>query len=124
MITGYYLSPSRTSLIRELRPMFAQDPIPEDVIEMTRASFDYVHIEPEMPRNVTRGEMARLAAPVLVIASQKDALFPAKAVVRRAKEVFPNLAAAEIIAGSPHFISPHCRSYLCERIGQFIEQDH
>jgi len=117
----YYLSHSRAGLIRELRPMFAEDPIPEDVIEMTQASFDHVNIEPAMPRNVTRAELARLTAPVLVITAEKDELFPAKAVVRRAKEVFPNLVAVETIAGSPHFISPDKRAFLCERMDRFIE---
>lgn len=118
----YYLAPSRASLERELRPMFVQAPIPEDVLEVTEATFRNVNIEPEMPRNVTREEMARLKAPVLVITAERDLLFPAKAVIKRAKEIFPNLVAAEIIPDSPHFISPGCQGGLCARIDQFIEQ--
>ncbi len=118
----YYLAPSRANLERELRPMFVRDPIPEDVLEVTEATFRNVNIEPEMPRNVTRDEMSRLKAPVLVISAERDLLFPANAVVKRAIEIFPNLVAAEIIPGSPHFISPSCQGWLCERIDTFIEQ--
>ena len=117
----YFLTPSQAWLVRGLRPLFARDPIPEDMLEVTHATFKHVNIESKMPRVVTREEMARLGAPVLVIAAEKDELFPAQAVVKRAKEVFPNLAADEIIAGSPYFVSSRYHGWLCERIVRFIE---
>jgi pimeloyl-ACP methyl ester carboxylesterase len=78
----YRLAPSRERLERVLQPMFAppvaggaDEPIDEEVLEITEAVFRLVRIEPEMPRNVRRGELAGFNAPTLVIAAEKDALF-------------------------------------------------
>jgi pimeloyl-ACP methyl ester carboxylesterase len=117
----YQLAPSRERLIRILRPMFVDEPISETVLETTKAVFKHVNIEPEMPRNVTRAELARFTAPVLVLAAEKDRLFPAPKVVARAKQVFQNLVAAEILPGSPHFIPERLFPALNERIDRFLQ---
>jgi pimeloyl-ACP methyl ester carboxylesterase len=119
-LLAYRRSPGRERLLKVLQPMFLENPIPEDVIEITEAVFQHVHIEPEMPRNVTVDEMRRFTAPVLVLAGEKDRLFPAQKVLARARQVFPNLVAAEIIPGSPHFIPGHLLPAINERIDQFL----
>jgi pimeloyl-ACP methyl ester carboxylesterase len=118
----YRLAPNRDRLLRVLRPMFLNEPIPEEVIEITEAVFRHVHIEPEMPRNVTGEEMARFTAPILVLAGEKDRLFPAQQVIARARQVFPNLVAADIIPGSPHFISERRLPDLNRRIDAFLTE--
>jgi pimeloyl-ACP methyl ester carboxylesterase len=116
----YRLAPSRGRLIRIVRPMFMDEPIPETVLETTEAVFRHVNIEPEMPRNVTRVELTRFTAPVLVLAAEKDRLFPARQVLVRAPQVFQNLVAAEVIKGSPHFIPERFLPALNERIDCFL----
>lgn len=116
----YQLAPSRERLIRIIRPMFVDEPIDEMVLETTEAVFEYVNIEPEMPRNVTRAELARFTAPVLVLAAEKDRLFPARQVLARAPQVFQNLVAAEVIKDSPHFIPDRFLQALNERIDRFL----
>jgi len=118
----YQLAPSRARLMRILRPMFVAEPISEMVLETTEAVFKHVNIEPEMPRNVTRSELSRFSAPVLVLAAEKDRLFPARQVVARAPQVFQNLVAAEIIQDSPHFIPERHLPALNERIDRFLSQ--
>lgn len=118
----YQLFPSREHLIRVVRPMFVDDPIPEVVLETTEAVFKHVNIEPEMPRNVTRDEMVRFTAPVLVLACEKDRLFPARQVLARAPQVFQNLVAAETIKDSPHFIPERFLPALNERIDRFLTE--
>lgn len=118
----YQLVPSREGLIRILRPMFVGEPIDEVVIETTEAVFQHVHIEAEMPRNVTRDELARFTAPVLVLAAERDRLFPARQVLARAPQVFQNLVAAEVIKDSPHFIPERFFPALNERIDRFLIQ--
>jgi pimeloyl-ACP methyl ester carboxylesterase len=118
----YQLTPSRERLIRILRPMFVGEPIAEDVLEITEAVFKHVQVEAEMPRNVTRAELARFTSPVLVLAAEQDRLFPAKLVLARAPQVFQNLVAAEVIKDSPHFIPGRCIPALNERIDQFLSQ--
>ena len=120
----YRLSPSPGRLKRILWPMFKDQPIGEDVLEITDAVFRLVDIEPEMPRNVRREELANFRAPTLVIAAENDGLFPAQAVVRRAHRLFPHLVSAEVIAGATHYMSPRDQAYLCERIERFLQAAH
>ena len=118
----YRLAPNRERLLRVLRPMFLENPIPADVIEITEAVFEHVYIEPEMPRNVTREEMTAFNAPALVIAAENDHLFPAPKVVSRAERVFQNLVAAEIISGSPHYIPDRFLPAVNARIDKFLTE--
>ena len=103
-------------------PIFKGEPIDEEVSEITEAVFRWVHIEPEMPRNVRREELINFKAPTLVMAAEKDGLFPADKVVKRAREVFPNLVAAEVIPGATHYLPPRYHAYLNERFERFLQE--
>jgi pimeloyl-ACP methyl ester carboxylesterase len=118
----YSLAPTPGRLKRLLWPMFRDEPIDQEVLEITEAVFRLVHIEPEMPRNVQRQELANFQAPTLVIAAEKDSLFPPKAVIGRAAQVFPNLVAAEVMAGATHYLSTRHHAYLNERIERFLQE--
>lgn len=119
-LIAYRLAPSHARLLKVLRPMFLENPIPEDVIEITQAVFQYVRVEPEMPRNVTKAELQNFTAPILVLAAEHDRLFPAKRVVERANQVFQNLVAAEIIPGSTHFTPERLLPAINARIDKFL----
>ncbi|HET7271700.1 MAG TPA: hypothetical protein VFI90_11515, partial [Rubrobacter sp.] len=54
--------------------------------------------------------------PVAVFASEEDALFPARAVLPRAREIFPNLALAEVLEGCRHVPSMAALGRVNERI--------
>ena len=43
-----------------------------------------------MPNDVDGDLMKKCSAPTLVMAAEKDCLFPGKGVIRRAKEIIPN----------------------------------
>jgi pimeloyl-ACP methyl ester carboxylesterase len=118
----YRLAPTPGRLKRILWPMFKDEPIDEKVLEITEAVFRLVHIEPEMPRNVRREELTNFKAPTLVIAAEKDGLFPAEAVIRRARKVFPNLVSAEVIAGATHYLSTRHHAHLNKRIERFLQE--
>jgi len=121
-LIAYRLAPSRKRLLRVLRPMFLENPIPADVIEITEAVFEHVVIEPEMPRNVSQNEMTPFKAPALVIAAENDLLFPAHKVVARAGQVFQNLVAAETIPDCPHYIPDRFLPTVNERIDKFLTE--
>ena len=121
-LMAYRLAPSRERMLCVLRPMFLENPIPADVIEITTAVFEHVYIEPEMPRNVTRDEMTAFKAPVLVIAAENDHLFPARKVVARAKQVFQNLVTAETIPDCPHYIPDRFLPAVNARIDKFLTE--
>jgi pimeloyl-ACP methyl ester carboxylesterase len=118
----YHLAPTPGRLKRILWPMFKEEPIDDQVLEITQAVFRRVRIETDMPRNVRREELVHFKAPTLVIAAEKDGLFPPKQVVRRAREVFPNLAAAEIIPGATHYLPARYHAYLNERCERFLKE--
>jgi len=119
-LLAYRLAPRRERLLRVLHPMFLENSIPADVIEITEAVFKHVHIEPELPRNVTRDELTAFNAPTLVIAAENDHLFPARKVVARAEVVFQNLVAAETIPDCPHYIPDRFLPAVNARIDKFL----
>jgi pimeloyl-ACP methyl ester carboxylesterase len=118
----YRLAPTRQRLKRLLWPMFKDEPIDEGLIEITEAVLRHVRIEPEMPRNVRRSELANFKAPTLVIAAEKDGLFPADKVVKRARGLFPNLVAAEVILGATHYPPARYHAYLNVCIERFLQE--
>ncbi len=114
----YRLAPTHARLVNALRA-FAPE-ADEHVLEITGAVFKHVKVEPEMPRNATREELAGFSAPTLVMAAERDVFFPAASVIPRAKQVIPNLIAAEVIPGSPHMISASCQGQVLERVRKFL----
>ena len=48
-------------------------------------------------------------------------MFPGQAVVQRAKEIIPNLVAAECLEGGTHYSSKTDLKYVNERIIEFLE---
>jgi hypothetical protein len=57
---------------------------------------------------------------VAVFASEGDALFPARAVLPKAKEIFPNLALAEFLEGCRHVPSKAALGRVGEHIIAFL----
>jgi pimeloyl-ACP methyl ester carboxylesterase len=115
----YLLSPSRERLIRAAQWM--GDDLGENDLEWIEVAFRHVRIEPEMPRPATKEELEGLKAPTLVIAAEQDAMFPGDAVVKRAKEIIPNLVAAECLEGGTHFSSEKDIEYINGRIHEFLQ---
>ena len=54
-----------------------------------------------MPSNVDGALMRKCKAPTLVMAAEKDCLFPAKGVLKRAREMIPNCT-TYLIKGRGH----------------------
>jgi len=55
-----------------------------------------------------------------VFASEEDALFPARVVLPRAREVFPNLALAQTLEGCRHVPSKAALEQVNERVLAFL----
>jgi pimeloyl-ACP methyl ester carboxylesterase len=114
----YSLLPSEARLKGAVRWM--GDGLDEGTLELVEAVLKHVRVEAEMPRPAAREELARFRAPTLVIAGEKDAMFPGEAVVRRAKEIIPNLVAAECLTGATHLCSPADMEHINRRIREFL----
>lgn len=77
-----------------------EDNITDDIYETAKLSIDYAKIKTAMPGNVGEDRMRRCKAPTLVMAAEKDCLFPGAGVIARAEKIIPD-----------------CRTYLLEGRG-------
>lgn len=116
----YLLFPSHERLVHAVEWMSPE--VDDDTLQLVGAVFHHVRIEPEMPRSATKEELAQFKAPTLLIAAEKDVLFPGHAVLRRAKEIIPNLVAAESLDGGTHYSSKRDLKYVNERIRKFLKE--
>lgn len=115
----YLLFPSPRRLRRAVRWMGSD--IDDDLLQLIEAVFQHVRVEAEMPRPATKAELAGCTAPTLVIAAEEDAMFPGRAVIERAREIFANLAVAECLKGATHLSTQSDMDHVNQRIGEFLE---
>lgn len=85
-----------------------EENITEDIYETAKLSINHSKVKTGMPSNVAKKDMRRCKAPTLVMAAEKDCLFPAKGVLPRAKQIIEN-----------------CTTYLLENRGHmsYLTQD-
>ncbi len=69
------------------------EPVDDETLEMIRFAFHHVKVNPNMPSNVKREDMAGYKAPTLLLAGEKDVLFPGEKVIERARELMPQVEA-------------------------------
>ncbi len=78
-------------LKRTLLPLaLTEENITDDVFETAKRSIKYAKVKAGMPSNADEKLIGLCAAPTLVMAAEKDCLFPAKRVLPRAKRIIRN----------------------------------
>ena len=117
----YRWFPSQKRLVRAVRWMFTEEP-DENTLQIISSLFLHVEVETEMPHPATREELQQFKAPTLVIAAEKDVMFPADKVLPRAKQIIPDLIAAECLEGSCHFPSKQGQEYIENRVRRFLKE--
>ncbi|MFC1871513.1 alpha/beta fold hydrolase [Chloroflexota bacterium] len=117
----YRLFPNRSRLIQAIRPMFTED-MDEIAVDVIGSVYRHVKLETQMPRLATREELIDFRAPTLVLAGEKDIFFPANKILPRAKDIIPNLIAAESLQESGHFPSRGTLHYINNRITMFLRE--
>ncbi len=96
----YRLRPTRERLLRAAKPILTE---PEDpAVRQLGAVYRHVRLDAGLPRMASEEELRGFGGPVAVFASEDDALFPARAGLPRARELFPNLVHAKCLEGSQH----------------------
>ncbi|MCR5734183.1 MAG: alpha/beta hydrolase [Lachnospiraceae bacterium] len=70
-----------------------EDNITDDIYETAKLSIDYIKVKTGMPSDVDTERMKKCNAPTLVMAAEKDCLFPGKDVIERAKKIIPDCTA-------------------------------
>lgn len=88
---AYWITGKEKWLKKCMLPMaITEDNITKDIYETAKLSIDYVRVKTGMPSNVDGELMKKCSAPTLVMAAEKDCLFPGKGVIERAKDIIPN----------------------------------
>ncbi len=77
-----------------------EDNITEDIYETAKLSILHSKVKVGMPSDVDENLMKKCNVPTLVMAAEKDCLFPGKGVIERAERIIPN-----------------CKTYLLEGRG-------
>ncbi len=87
----YWMTRKDKWLKKCMLPMaVTEENITMDIYETAKYSIDFCKIKAGMPSNVKDEDMQKCTAPTLVMASEKDCLFPAERVIPQAKKIIPN----------------------------------
>ena len=118
----YRLRPTEARLRRAAMPLFTEpeDPAFGPAIRQLGATIRHLRLDADLPRMATEEELRGFGGPVAVFASEEDALFPARAVLPRAREIFPNLALAQTLEGCRHVPSKAVLGRVNERVLAFL----
>jgi pimeloyl-ACP methyl ester carboxylesterase len=117
----YKWFPNPKRLLKAVAWMSSEE-LEEETLKVLSATFLHVKVEMEMPRPATKEELERFNAPTLVIAGENDVMFPGQKVIARARDIFPNLVAAECLSGSCHFPSKKDIEFINQRIHRFLKR--
>jgi pimeloyl-ACP methyl ester carboxylesterase len=118
----YRLRPTEERLKRAARLLFTEpeDPTFDPAVRQLGAALRQLRLNADLPRTATEEELRGFGGPVAVFASEEDALFPARVVLPRAREVFPNLALAQTLEGCRHVPSKAALEQVNERVLAFL----
>ena len=87
----YWVTGKDKWLKKCMLPMaITEDNITDDIYETAKLSIDYIKVKTGMPGDVEEELMKKCNAPTLVMAAEKDCLFPGKGVIERAERIIPN----------------------------------
>lgn len=122
-MTLFLLAPNEQRLRRLVSQLLTT--MDEDWVASVGDAFTSYDLRKMVVPKLSRvGEFTALTAPVLVIGAEHDVSFPGAKLVARAKELFPSLVDAEVLAGSKHSppTTDEFRAWLAGRLGGFFGQ--
>lgn len=91
----------------------------EDTINILKDSFDNVKIKVAMPTNIEAKRMSNYESPTLVIAGEKDCLFPARKVLHRARQIISDCQTIELKeSGHMHILPEEVKKQIIEFLGK------
>ncbi len=120
----YLLTKREEWFEKAFMPMMSPDePIDRDTIEMIRTTFHHVKVNPNMPSNVRGEDVKDYQAPTLLLAGEKDVLFPGESVIKRAREIIPNVE-THLLQGCGHlyFSSEQRKLDIKRKIVEFLSK--
>lgn len=120
----YIITQKEKWLKKAILPMaITENEIDESTFEMVKCSFDNVCVKAGMPSNVKVADIKNYIAPTLLIAGEKDVLFPGEKVIARAKTVITNLQ-TYLMKGSGHMCVLSSEKYknILKMIADFLAE--
>ena len=101
----YWITHQDKWLKKCMLPMaVTEENITEDIYETAKLSINHSKVKTGMPSNVKEKDMRKCEAPTLVMAAEKDCLFPAKGVLSRAEGIIKNVK-TYLLEGRGHMSS-------------------
>ena len=98
----YWITKKDRWLKQCMMPMaVTEDNITDDIYQTAKLSIENAKIKTAMPSDVSAQLMRQCKAPTLVMAAEKDCLFPGPGVIERAKQIIPNYE-TYLLAGRGH----------------------
>lgn len=98
----YWITKKDKWLKRVFLPLaITEDNITDDIYETAKRSILHSRVKVGMPGDVDEERMKKCNAPTLIMAAEKDCLFPGKAVIERAGRIIPNCE-TYLLAGRGH----------------------
>lgn len=87
----YWTTHKEKWFIKTILPMaVSEDNIDSDTFATAKCSIDNAKIKAGMPSDVNPDDMRKCPAPTLILAGEKDCLFPAKRVIPQAEKMIAN----------------------------------
>lgn len=121
-ILRYRLAPSDANLRRFVAALSSPGaPVHEGTVAWMRLVMEHVDVRPDLGPRFRPEELARLDAPVLVVAGGRDVLFPGARLVRRAREVIPGLHDAVLVPEAGHLDPGFAQGPVMDRVRAFLE---
>lgn len=117
------LAPGEASLRRVVAALSTPGaPIAPESLAQMGLLMEHVAMRPDLGPLFRAEELARLEAPVLVVAGGRDVLFPGARLVRRAREVIPNLRDAILVPEAGHLHPGFVQGPVMERVRTFLAE--
>lgn len=92
-----------------------EEVLDEDTLAIVKDSFDHVKTKVGMPTNIDAQRVKAYSSDTLVIAGEKDCLFPARKVIPRAKAIFAHCKTHLLKdSGHMHILPPEVQAMIVE----------
>ena len=116
----YYFKPSEKTLDAVIETMGGEsDEVWREFFDLMMSSYK---MEMRSPREYKKEELARLDAPLLIVASDNDIFFPADRVFARAKEIFKG-PVTTVRIDSKHLPSEEAMTRICGQTSAFLKEN-
>ena len=118
----YRITQKEKWLRKAILPMVIdENEIDDCTLEMIKCIFDHGIINSDMPGNVIITDMKNYMPSTLLIAGEKDVLFPGRKLIARAKTIIPDLR-THLMKGSGHmcYLSSGKNRKVVELIAEFL----